>query len=151
MITTSAQCFFFFDKISPKFRPEKYDLDLIQRIFHGKKWRKMMRFWFWFFSKSPDIYDKFQYVAKNIEILLFFILSYLVRSQIWLNYFWMIATLAKHLKETLLELHHKIGKGPSPLTLTPPPHLHTLSWRIWNLVCCWHEPKQRSLGGLILG
>jgi len=63
----------------------------------------------------------------------------------------MIATLAKHLKETLLELHHKIGKGPSPLTLTPPPHLHTLAWRIWNLVCCWHEPKQRSLGGLILG
>jgi hypothetical protein len=31
----------------------------------------------------------------------------------------MIATLAKSLKETLLELHHKIGKGPSPLTLTP--------------------------------
>jgi hypothetical protein len=39
--------------------------------------------------KSLDFYDKFHYVAKNIEAFCFFKkrLSYLVCSQIWLNYF----------------------------------------------------------------
>jgi len=38
---------------------------------------------------SPDFYDKFQFVAKNIKgfFLFLFILSYQVCSQIWLNYF----------------------------------------------------------------
>jgi hypothetical protein len=50
-------------------------------------WKKKDPKWpdFDFFSKSPDFYDKFQYVAKNIERLLFFILSYLVHSQIILK------------------------------------------------------------------
>jgi hypothetical protein len=154
MITTSAQYIYFLTNFHQSL-DLKNMISTYTKEFSWKKWRKMTRFCFWFFFKSPDFNDKFQYVAKNIERLLFFILSYLVRSQIWLNYFWMIATLAKHLKETLLELLHKIGKGPSlwlwPLPSSPPPPLHTLSWRIWNLVCCWHVPKQRSLGGLILG
>jgi hypothetical protein len=37
-------------------------------------------------SKLPDLYDKLQEVAKNIEQLWFFLFSYLVCSQIWLNH-----------------------------------------------------------------
>jgi hypothetical protein len=41
------------------------------------------------FFKSPDFYDKFQQVAKNIKGFCFFfvLLSYLLYNQIWLNYF----------------------------------------------------------------
>jgi hypothetical protein len=38
-------------------------------------------------SKLPDFYEKFQYVAKNIERFCFFLFSYLQFSQIWLNHF----------------------------------------------------------------
>ncbi len=132
----------------------------IQRIFHGKNDSKWPDFDFWFFDffQIARFYDKFQYVAKNIERLLFFYTFILICSQIWLNYFWIIdrhfGYITKSLKENLLELHQKIGKRAIPLTLTPsfpsPPPIHTHSWRIWNLVC-WHVSKQRSLGGLILG
>ncbi len=36
-------------------------------------------------SKLPDFYNKFQHVAKNIKGFFFFLLSYLIHSQIWLN------------------------------------------------------------------
>ncbi len=145
MITTSAQ-WFFFDKFSPKFNMKNMILTYTKDF----SWEKMTQndqilifdFWFFFF-KSPDFYDKFQYVAKNIERLLFFILSYLECSQIWLNYFWMITTLA-----TLQNWQRAIPLTLTPSLPSPPPF--TLSWRIWSLVC-WHVSKQRSLGGLILG
>ncbi len=51
--------------------------------------------------KSLDIYDKFHQVANNIEASCFFKkrLSYLVCSQIWLNYF---------LDYHQFQIHHKI-------------------------------------------
>ncbi len=36
--------------------------------------------------RFPDSYDKLHYVAKNIDKFVFFLLSYLVCSQIWLNH-----------------------------------------------------------------
>jgi hypothetical protein len=59
-----------------------------------------------FFSKLSYFDDKFQQVAKNTKGFCFFLkLSYLVDSQIWLNYFphdWYFNNIAKSLKETLL-------------------------------------------------
>jgi hypothetical protein len=49
-------------------------------------------------SKSPESYDNFQKVAKNIKGFYFFLPSYLLHSQIWLNFF-------------LDDQHHKILKG----------------------------------------
>jgi hypothetical protein len=36
--------------------------------------------------RFPDSYDKLHYGAKNIDKFVFFLLSYLVWSQIWLNH-----------------------------------------------------------------
>jgi len=57
-----------------------------------------------FFPRSPDFYDKFQYVANNIEgsfFSFFFLVSYVVCSQIWLNHL---------MDDRIIELHHKIEK-----------------------------------------
>jgi hypothetical protein len=66
------------------------------RIFHGGKKKTQIRQISRKNTKLPDFYDKSQQqVAKNIEGSCFiFSLGYLVCSQIWLNYFWMIITLA---------------------------------------------------------
>ncbi len=57
-------------------------------------------------STLPDFDDKFQQVAKNTKGFFFKKkLSYLVYSQIWLNYFpddWYFNYIAKSLKQTLL-------------------------------------------------
>jgi hypothetical protein len=55
------------------------------RDFSWKKWLKFVIFQRIF---SPNYFDdKLQYVAKKYRMILFFLLSYLVYSQIWLNYF----------------------------------------------------------------
>ncbi len=54
--------------------------------------------------KSPDFYDEFQYVDRNIKGFFFFLLSYLVCSQIWLNHFvndGHFGCITNSLKETL--------------------------------------------------
>ncbi len=59
------------------------------KYFSGKKWPKSARFQGKKIPKTPEIYDKFQQVAKNIEGRVFFKrkLSYLVCNQNWVNYF----------------------------------------------------------------
>jgi hypothetical protein len=52
-----------------------------------KNWPKFARFIEFYFFKSSDFYDKFQYVAKILERFCFSLLSHLICSQIWLNYF----------------------------------------------------------------
>lgn len=59
-------------------------------------------------SKSPESYDNFQKVAKNIKGFYFSLPSYLLHSQIWLNFFLddrHFANITKSLKETLLQTH----------------------------------------------
>jgi hypothetical protein len=64
---------FFYWRIFAKIQPEKCDFDQYKRIFHGKTspnfpiFKKKKKN-----SKSPDFYNKFQYVAKNIEGSWFF-------------------------------------------------------------------------------
>jgi len=48
---------------------KNYDFQLMLRIFHGKKkWSQICQISRGiFFPKSPDFYDKFQLLVKNIE------------------------------------------------------------------------------------
>jgi hypothetical protein len=39
-----------------------------------------------FFPQLPEFHDKFQYVAKNTKGFGFFVLRYVICSQIWLKY-----------------------------------------------------------------
>jgi len=96
-----------------KFRPEKYYFrpTYIQTIFRGKKLAQTRQTDSNFKknSQSPEShYDNFQKVAKNIEGFSFFFFalpSYLLCSQIWVNYFLddrHFGNLTKSIKETLL-------------------------------------------------
>ncbi len=51
----------------------------MQRISLRKEWPKFARFWREKNSKSPNFYNKFQQVAKNIYKV-FFLISYVARS-----------------------------------------------------------------------
>ncbi len=85
-------CFFYW-QIFAKFQPEKYDFGLsIQKKISWEKWAKFAKFWIKKNSTSPKSYDNLQKVAKEYRRILFFFFflvlpSYLVCSQIWLNYF----------------------------------------------------------------
>ncbi len=71
----------FTGEFSLKFRPRKYDFDLYKAFFMGKM-TQIRQILILIFFKSLDFYDKFQYVAKNIERLLLFILSYVILTKI---------------------------------------------------------------------
>jgi len=77
-----------------------------------KKWPKSARFQGKKNPKTPEIYDKFQQVAKNIEGCVFFKrkLSYLVCNHNWVNYF----LDDRHLKKIHKILYKKILPPPHP-------------------------------------
>jgi hypothetical protein len=56
-------------------------------FFHGKKMGPDLRKFENSFSQLPDFHDEFQHVAKNIKGFEFFLLRYVICSQIWLKYF----------------------------------------------------------------
>jgi len=58
---------FWYGEISPNFDLEKYDFNLFKGFFMGKKKGPNSPNFDKLFFKSPDFYDKFQQVAKNIE------------------------------------------------------------------------------------
>jgi uncharacterized membrane protein len=64
------------------------------------KWPKFARFRKKKVFRFPDSYDELDYVDKNIDKFVFFLLSYLVCSQIWLNHLRSIVT-SKLEKKTL--------------------------------------------------
>ncbi len=84
-----SQVVLFFGHIFIKFQPEKYDYDLYKGFSMKKKW-KIRQILKKEFSKFSDLYDKFQYVHsqeyRRILFSFFFLFSYLVCSQIWLNH-----------------------------------------------------------------
>ncbi len=61
-------------EISPNFNLKiLISISTYKGIFHGKKWPKIFRFWKnKIKSKSPDFYNKFQSIDKNIERFWFF-------------------------------------------------------------------------------
>jgi hypothetical protein len=84
-------------------------------------WEKCPKFARSYFknSKSPEHYDNFQRVAKDIEGFCFFFLpSYILCSQIWLNYFlddrYFGDYITKSLKETLLQPWGMLWGCPCP-------------------------------------
>ncbi len=80
--------FKFFGKISTNFDLKNMIFDLYKKgFFMGKKFTRMPQISKKSTYKLPDLYDKLHLeVAKNIERLWFFLFSYLVCSQIWLNH-----------------------------------------------------------------
>jgi hypothetical protein len=72
----TAVCFFFNG-------PEKYNFDLYKGFFMEKKRPKFARFLKGINYKSPDFYNTLPRIIKG---LWFFLLLYLVCSQIWLNH-----------------------------------------------------------------
>jgi hypothetical protein len=100
------QCFFSW-QIFAEFRPEKYDFDLFTGFFMEKIIQIRQILTTSFFFKSPDFYHKFPPVGSQDyrRILLFFLLSCLVCSQIWLNCFLNdrhFGYIKKSIKETLI-------------------------------------------------
>jgi hypothetical protein len=91
----------------------KIRISTYTKVFQGKKRPKFTRFWKEKKIRSPDCYDKFQEVAKNIEgsRFFFFLISYLGYSKIWLNYFLddcHFGYITKSIKETLVQLKDSI-------------------------------------------
>ncbi len=69
-----------------KFWSEKYDLDLYTG-FYMEKMTQIRQISKNFNSRSPDFYDKVPLGSQEYrKILFFFLLSYLICSQIWLNH-----------------------------------------------------------------
>ncbi len=96
----------FYWRVFAKIRPEKYDFELckgffmekINQIRHISKRKN---------SKSPDFYEKFQYVAKNIEVFFFFFFFFFFPTSISRMYL----NLAKLFSGwSPLWLHHNILK-----------------------------------------
>ncbi len=86
---------------------KKYDFDLYKGFLTGKM-AQICQIWNFKNSKSPESYDNFQKVTKNIKGFYFFLPSYLLHSQIWLNFFLddrHFANITKSLMETLLQTH----------------------------------------------
>ncbi len=101
-----CKCFFYW-RIFAKFGPEKYDFELYKVLFKEKGpkfarfWRKKTPYCQMFMISSRLPVDSLEYSW----ILCFFLLSYLVCSQIWLNCFLdhcHFDYFTKSLKETLL-------------------------------------------------
>jgi hypothetical protein len=82
------------------------------RDFSREKWPQIVRFHA-LFSKSSDFNEKFQWVAKNVEVsFLKRKHSYLVYSQMWLKFlfFQMITNLTQK-KRNKTELHGSVQYG----------------------------------------
>jgi len=83
------------------------------------------------FSKLPNFYDNIQFVAKNIEDCVFFLLYYPVCGQIWLKQFLAdghFGYITESLKETLL-----LGRSETTLSAEQPAPHHfpfNVSWII---------------------
>jgi hypothetical protein len=76
-----------------------------------EKWPKFATFKD-FFPKLPDYYDKFEKVTKNMKDF-FFLLSYLICTQIWQNHFMVITisvTSQFKKRRTLCPLGRACGK-----------------------------------------
>jgi hypothetical protein len=77
---------YFTGEFLPKFDMKNIDFDLCKGFFLWKILPKFARFQKEKNSKSPDFYDKFQYVAKNIEgFCFFFFFSPTSISSMYLN------------------------------------------------------------------
>jgi hypothetical protein len=99
----------FYWRIFAKFQPRQNSFDLYKDFSWENKnppIRQIFKIFLKIFSESSDFYCKFQTGSQEYRrILYLFLLSFLVRSQIWLNLFcgW-----------SALWLHHKVLKRRNP-------------------------------------
>ncbi len=109
-LESGVPVFLFTGEFSPNFNLEKNAFDLYKDFSWEKKnpqIRQIFKIFVSIFSKSSDFFCKFQIGSQEYRrILYLFLLSYLVRSQIWLNLFCGWSALWLH--------HHKVLKRRNP-------------------------------------